>query len=306
MIAAWDWHHPRTTPEEERNLATLTAELGFDTLVIGNPSSVLLEACHDQGVRVCAVVSPVPSSDFLEAHPDGVQRMLGAEEAAAAALQGLPPGYNAHAGRWFPLFQPSQLICYRHPAALEHIRSRICSVLDRADGVALDGFGFRNHHRCFCPRCADAAGGDPVAYSRETLISCSQALYRCAKEHSVDAIVMNHVWPPFRPDPGYSAELQLDYCSETVSWFYPPVWSLDRVELELRSRSHTDRRNEFVPFIALFWEDRCRRSAERIEAEIELARRYAPQHLVFSTLSGILGDESIRQAVAEQLRRYRR
>lgn len=308
MIGVWDWHHPRKNEADEVALATLTAEMGFDTLIVGNPGETLLAACRSHGVRVVGVVSPVATAEFAEDHSDCLQRMLVEEEAAVEALRGLPPHYNAAAGRWYPIFQPSRLVCYRHEASAEFLRGRVRDTLERADGVALDGFGFRNHHRCCCADCREAVGadGDAVEYSRETLVSCSQLLYRYAKEISVDAIVMNHVWPPFRPDPGYSSQLQLDYCSETISWFYPPVWSIDRVELELRSRSGERRRNTFVPFIGLFWEERCRRTPERIAREIELAREYAPSHLVFSTYSGILADDGVRRVVREQLRRYRR
>ena len=41
------------------------------------------------------------------------------------------------------------------------------------------------------------------------------------------------VRPPFRPNPGYASRLALDYCSQTISWFYRPVWPLERVAFEL-------------------------------------------------------------------------
>ncbi len=36
------------------------------------------------------------------------------------------------------------------------------------------------------------------------------------------AIVTNHVWPHFNPDEYIGAKYKLDYCTQTITWFYPP------------------------------------------------------------------------------------
>ena len=98
---------------------------------------------------------------------------------------------------------------------------------------------------------------------------------------------MNHVWPPFRPDPYYGHRLALDYCSQTISWFYRPVWSLARVDFEAAEHRRLEDRvaNTFVPFIGFHASEQWRRSPQRLAAELAITARYGRGHLVFCTLA---------------------
>ncbi|HRW08635.1 MAG TPA: hypothetical protein P5121_26210, partial [Caldilineaceae bacterium] len=195
------------------------------------------------------------------------------------------------------------------------LKERVSRALAVADGVAFDGFGFANHYACFCATCQGMrramAATDPGRYEAEllatmseaTLITISEVLYAHAKAVKPDALVTNHLWPPFRPNPYYGTRLKLDYCSQTISWFYKPNWSLARVEFEAEEmkRLEVPERNRFVPFIAMFHEPYLARSGERIAQELAIAQHYGEGHLIFCSLRAIQEYPDVYAAVQAAL-----
>lgn len=316
MKAVWDWHLPRSTNEEEKALVDLAHEVGFDTLIIHSPTSTIMEAAHALGIQVVAIVTPNASSEFVEEHAEALQQLLPAEDALSQALRGIEwEPYTVQAHRWFPILQRSQLLCFEHLAARSELKNRVSQALSVADGVAFDGFGYLNHYACFCQRCRgirdQVSRQDPTRHaaevlataSEESLVEISHILYAHAKSIQPRAIVTNHLWPPFRPNPAYGSRLKLDYCSQTISWFYKPNWSLARVEFEAKEckRLEDPENNRFVPFIAMFHEPYLARSGTRIAQELEIAMRYGEGHLIFCSLKAIQSYPDVRQAVASAL-----
>ena len=302
MKAAWDWHLPRETAAEQEALVAFTRDLGFDTLIIHNPTPAILRAAGEAGIKVIGIVTPNVTDAFAQQHPDALQRMLPAEDAIVAAVAGFAwDQYTVCAHRWYPIVQTGQTLCFESPAAREELKARISQVLAVADGVAFDGFGYRNHYACFCERCQhmrrEAAAEHPAWHeaqvlaqtAEESLLTLSHILYDHARAEKPDAIVTNHVWPPFRPHPYYASRLKLDYCSQTISWFYRPVWSLERVAFEAQQmKAQEDTQyNRFVPFIGMFDHPYLARSPERIAQELAIAQEYGEGHLVFCSLQSL-------------------
>ncbi|MCB0108144.1 MAG: hypothetical protein KDE53_19615 [Caldilineaceae bacterium] len=311
MKAAWDWHLPRTTADEERALVTFAHGLGFDTLILHEPTPVMMEMAHALDMKVAAIVTP-NGRDFGERYPDALQQMLPVEDAIGDAIRGIQwEPYTIRAHHWFPLVQMGSLLCFEHPAAQAALKERVSRALAVADGVAFDGFGFANHYACFCATCQGIrqamAAAKPERHEAEllatmseaTLITISEVLYAHAKTVKPDALVTNHLWPPFRPNPYYGNRLKLDYCSQTISWFYKPNWSLARVEFEAQEmkRLEVPERNRFVPFIAMFHEPYLARTGERIAQELQIAQRYGDGHLIFCTLKAIQEYPAVYSAV---------
>ena len=120
-----------------------------------------------------------------------------------------------------------------------------------------------------------------------------------------DAIVMNHIWPMYAPNPLYGARLKLDYCGQTISWFYPPVSSLQRVRFDASEmkRLEDPTRNRFIPFIGMK-ADRVR-SPERVRQELEIAFEYGGGSLVWSSLETLQKHPEILRVVQEQLRMWK-
>lgn len=299
MQAVWDWHMPRETAADERALVRLAAQLGFDTLILHNPTPRLRQEAHAAGLALLAIVTPTAPPRFATQNPNALQQILPAEEAIADAIAGLDwEAYTLQAHRWFPIVQPSPLLCFQNPTAQAALKQRVQQALENADGIAFDGFGFRNHYACFCDACAaqraEAAHSRPQEHpahllaqlSEQSLLGISEILYRHAKEIAPDALLTNHVWPPFRPNPAYASRLRLDFCSQTISWFYRPHWTLEQVAFEARQMAaQADARyNRFAPFIGLFDLPGLLRPPERIRAEIDIALQTGNGHLIFCSL----------------------
>jgi len=316
MQAAWDWALPRETPAEQRALVAFAADCGFDTLVVADPTPAMAERGADRGVRIVATVTPDPDKAFREEHPACRQRLHPAEAAANDALADAPADYLRLAGRGYPLFHDREFVCFARSESERFLRERVREALAVADGVALDGFGFRNGYACFCERCRERradrveASGDPLPQviardGRELLVETSETLYDAATDADPDALVVNHVWPPFRPDPGYGRDLRLDYRSETVAWFYRPHRGLDRVDEAAAALARRERpaRNRVVPFVGTVDESYQRRSANRLAAEVDIALERGDGNVVFCTLERPYGDEAVADALRERLTR---
>lgn len=314
MRAAWDWHMPRETAGDEQQLVALAHAIGFDTLILHNPTPALMESARGLGMRVCGIVTPNVTQAYARANPDAVQRMLPAEDAIAAAAAGLDwEAYTTHAHRWFYPVQLSHLLCFESPQAEEELKERVSAALAVADGVAFDGFGFRNHYACFCSRCqrirdemAVEQAGRPSDHllaemSEASLVSLSHRLYAHAKGVKAEALLTNHVWPPFRPNPDYACRLRLDFCSQTISWFYRPHWSLERVRFEAQQMKALENpvHNRFVPFIGLFDKPHLLRTLPRIGAELAIGLEYGAGSLVFCSLYTLWQHPEIRQIVQD-------
>lgn len=302
MKAAWDWHLPRETVEDEEALVSFAHELGFDTLIVHKPTQTMMDYAHQLGLQVFDIISPNVDDAFAQAHPDALQKMLPPENAIADAFDGVSwEPYTVQAHLWFPIVQRSRLLCFEHPAAIAELKRRIDESLTVADGIAFDGFGFLNHYACFCAGCQERRrqmiadrpelheAAAVAEMSEESLVGISQILFAHTKSVKEEATVTNHLWPPFRPNPTYGYRLRLDYCSQTISWFYKPNWRLARVEFEAQEMKELEDPsiNRFVPFIAQFEHPYLVRTAERIGQELEIAKRYGEGNLIFCNLKSL-------------------
>ena len=311
MKAIWDWNHPRKNDQDERDLVALASDLGFDTIVINAPTKSIADAASASGITLVAVISPYADEDFAADHPGLLQRMLPFEDNLAGSLREFAASGDADAQRlahrWYPFLQNGDLLCYDQEESLEYLKRRIDGLLEIADGVALDGFGYKNHYACFCGHCRERYGTENPELIAEgalkSLIDSSKAIYDHTKGKDSDNVVMNHVWPPFEPDPYYGRQLHLDYCTQTISWFYRPHWSLEHVEFEASEhrRMQIPGRNQFVPFIGYFNEQYHRREPDRVAAELDIALRYGEGSIVFSTLQGPMEVDGIRRAIKDRL-----
>jgi len=60
MRAAWDWHLPVETEEQQRSIVIFAYEQGFDTMVVPDPTEAKFRCGKGLGVRVVAIVTPNP------------------------------------------------------------------------------------------------------------------------------------------------------------------------------------------------------------------------------------------------------
>jgi len=253
--------------------------------------------------------------DLARTKPHLVQQLAPREEAQRKGTLEGPPDYDLLAHCWVPSIITRPMTCFEQPESVDLILKGVRDAVESSDGVALDGLGFRNHYACWCERCdarrakvAEEEGLDVydalARASEDLLVEISEKVYEAAKSVNHDAIVMNHRWPPFKPNPYYGWRLRMDYCSQTVSWFYKPHWSLERVQSEIEEmlRLEDRERNQFIPFIGCYADAHNVRSGDRIATELDLAQSQCGDHLVFCNLEAPKRHRSIAEALVTHLR----
>lgn len=286
MRAVWDAQLPQKTTEVQQKLVGVANDCGFDTLITSGPAldsekAATLQkkaAVHD--MDVLEIVLPYVTDAIRESLPESArQRVHPVEQAFLDTIENDLGVYGNRrlAHYWVPPVLGREFLCFIHPQSHAILEDRVTEALKRADGIALDGFGYRNQYACFCDRCrhrretrheqnAESKAKTLRETSEETLVTTSERLNDHAQDINPDAVVTNHLWPPFRPNPTYGHRLKLDYCSQTISWYYRPTWSIERVEFEAAEhrRLETPSRNRFVPFVAMYDNPGSLRSAERL------------------------------------------
>ena len=315
MKAAWETGSIKTD-EERIRAVDFAADLGFDTMVTGSSTEGMVAHAHDRGVQVIAVVTPSAGGGFSDAHPGCVQKLREYEYDILKAMEGQNwlqlHGMSFH---WQAPLLPRPMVCFSHPESVETLKTRVEAALELTDGVALDGFGFNNYYACFCKRCDDHRSRIRQAHpklsdlevlgraSTQTLIDIHRTLHDHAKSIKPEAIVTNHVWPMFLPDEHIGTQYKLDYCTQTISWFYPPEWRLERVEAEAAElkRLEDPKINRFVPFIGIVDIPDLVRTPERLSAEIEIALKYGEGNLCLSRLWTLQNHPQLADAVKEAL-----
>ena len=94
MKAAWDWHLPRETDEQARAVVEFASELGFDTLVVNEPTAGMIASGDELGIRLVSIVTPNVPETMAASRPHVVQRLAPSEEALAGAMRDAPRDYD--------------------------------------------------------------------------------------------------------------------------------------------------------------------------------------------------------------------
>ena len=107
------------------------------------------------------------------------------------------------------------------------------------DGFAFDYIGYANFKGCYHPDCLvlcrrylEDQGLDDNETNRNAFYLAELVAYNNAMVDHIKGInsewkVMNHVYPAFLPEPLYGNRLKVDYCGQTVAWYF--VWPEERV-----------------------------------------------------------------------------
>ena len=295
------------------------ADLGFNAVGWDRPGVV--EACHRRGMKAFALLKPLDRRDDAQMQ----ELMPGEEKLPGFVPESIPPDhYYQYGGEPLPgnrEILDLNLACPNDPGVPGYALEHVSRVLETGfDGIVWDFIGYRNYHSCECPLCRagleEFRGQHPEledeelrnAYYEKALVDLYDLLYRETKKIAPDMIIGNHIYPVFLPDIFYGLKLKLDYCSNTVAWFFKPFWPLDKVreytEITLNG-PYAHEQTAGMPMIGFYTDGRFardRRSAERLSAEFEIFKQAGAQHLIMCELGHILRDPEAAEVVREALR----
>ena len=153
-------------------------------------------------------------------------------------------------------------------------------------GIYFDGIGYRNLHGCYCEKClADYSAflqknkladtqANKDAFYRDILVNYYNAMIDYVKGKHPEFKVMAHFWPVFQPDPLFANRTKVDYCGQTVAWYFQ--WPQDKIAkytrhvLKYEKKYHSNA--EGIPFVGLNVDKRkalaCK-SPEELEKELQ-------------------------------------
>ena len=162
----------------------------------------------------------------------------------------------------------NQMPCFHRPEVVSATKAAVSKVLEEnpeLTGIALDMFGYQNYSGCVCPASLSALeayrashpGTDNKKLKDEfylnSLVSFQNEICNHARTIRPDVKTTVHVWPTFLPEPVYGNRLDLDYCCQTVAWFFKPYWSDAKIaeytRVVVREARKYNKRQKGIPFI---------------------------------------------------------
>jgi len=243
---------------DERNLDTFFADaaaVGFDELITWTTDPGMLAKAVAAGekhhIRVFSCIAPMGGLGSLwkKQYPDRTvpwQVMTVDEEAAlrfisAGRNQYLIPYQFGGEPRLTHEVLTTRIICFSDPDARELLRPIIDAIVavPGLAGLAFDGFGYQNYHRCHCERCQgllteyqkhhpeQPAAQAEVTFFRDMLVGYVDELAEYARSRRPDIKTCIHVWPVFAPEPLYGNRLDVDLCGQTAAWY--TIWPEDKI-----------------------------------------------------------------------------
>ncbi|MCD6360039.1 MAG: hypothetical protein J7M38_04180 [Armatimonadetes bacterium] len=231
------------------------AEVGFDVIITWSTDPAALEeivkAAAPHNIRIFSSIAPMSRLGKLwaERYPDRPVPWQVMNEDEQAALRFISAGDNRYIIPYQFGGEPvmtnevltSRVICFSSPEARELLKSQIDEIVavPGIEGLAFDGFGYQNYHRCYCERCRGLfdkyraahpetpEGEAEVTFFRDMLVDYINDLADYARSKREDIKTSIHVWPVFAPEPLYGNRLDVDYCGQTAAWFM--LWPEEKI-----------------------------------------------------------------------------
>ena len=328
------WAHPVARPDEIRAMLDLTARMGCNVLIFEannghgetwyrsdvlpmhpgvpdgmDPLATVVEEAAKRGIQVYAwVITHVRTSEeFAAAHPEWLQQVTPEEEKLVGAPRANPDREPVHGPGW--VCPDRGLLDYQKQILQEIVRNYGVA------GVALDYLGYRNYHACFCEYSNAARAAYARAhremnrervlaeFSEDALVAWTEQAREAVREANPEAKVAIHIYPDFDPNPAYGNALDVDYCCQTVAWFYKPFWSYEKiatkaVAYECAAGGHR-RDNRHVAFIGVKAGEQPK-TPERLRKEIRIAGAAGTKHVMLAFHGTFAENPELAEVVREE------
>jgi len=274
-------------------------EVGFTALITHGPverMQAFAKLARGQGIDAYYWFAPTPGDKALDPYrqvmsPEDDQRLAELQADTDPAKHGYQFGGEPQPGHHEVLESP--LLCFHHLQVAESCRTQLRTLLDACPelaGVAFDYLGYRNYRHCLCERSRQLAAEYRLAhpdldeataldrFSLESLVAFNNDLASFVRTIRPGTKVATHVYPVFFPDPLYGNRLDVDYCCQTVAWFFVPYWSPERIadyaSRVVRDQARYHPNAHGVPFIGVYsGKPFADKSPEHLTAELATVRQ---------------------------------
>lgn len=269
----------------------------------------LIRAARAKNIQVYAWTINLRAMDqqYIKQYPELAQKIQPWEEQSIKMPRVTPDRVNAHSGDW---------LCPDRGLDPEEARylTELFSKYD-LDGIGLDYLGYCNYYACFCDYSRAErlkfAEAHPEMDAREVLTHYSESrLVEWTRQTRELLLKIKpalklaiHIYPDFDLNPLYPAKLHVDYCGQTVAWFYKPFWSYGKIlDLCVAYQGESGKHfglNRFVPFVGAYGGDKLK-TPERLRREIRIAGSVGAQGIMLAFFETFMEHPELADIVKEE------
>ena len=325
------WARRVYTKDKAKELVALTKKMNCNVLLVYTAGSqacykskalpmcknvepdalkTVIELAHKEGIKVYAwMVNLHVSKEFAKKHPELLQKVKPEEKEKINTPRIDPGRANIHPGYWL---NPDV-------GLTDHEKNIIREILTKFDfdGLALDYVGYRNYYASFSDysnreRQKFAKKHPEMTqqqvlknYSRNSLINYVAQVRKVAKTTRKAVKLAIHIYPDFDLDMAYGSLLPIEYCGQTIAWFYKPFWSLNKVYdtcMMYKNAAKQYKYNKFVPFVGVYPGKRAK-SPERLRQEIRIAGLAGNGTIMLAFAGTFLKQPELVEVVAKEFRK---
>ncbi|MBO5761338.1 MAG: hypothetical protein J6S53_07340 [Lentisphaeria bacterium] len=159
--------------------------------------------------------------------------------------------------------------CFISDTDFSYSRKRLDKILKQAvpgvKGIYFDYIGYINHKGCYCKNCLeklhaflkknnlkDTQANRDIFYGNELVKYYNKAV-DYVKSKRPDFKIVAHLYPDFQSDPLFGNRLKVDYCGQTVAWYFK--WKQEKIARYTRFVVERARENysfvEGIPFLGI-------------------------------------------------------
>lgn len=309
----WLWTMQDKT---DAQIVSAAKTLGFNA--ISARSKQMVDECHKQSMQAFAAL-------WFGSAPAEYAQVIKPEETAATTWDKGPSfelyQYGGEPILGGDIYREGSCWCLDRPEALDYGKAAIDKyIAEGYDGIAFDAIGYTNLYACFCPitlaKQQDYHKAHPelseqqaiIKYSEQSLLSFYEHLCKYAKGKRPDIKLTTHIYPVFAPNPIYGNRLPVDYCGQTVAWFFKPHWNLDKVKRYayevVQSAILDGSTSAGAPFVGIYTlppYDMHAKSADRVRQELRMIKKSGASAIQMAELGNILNNPGIAKVVEEEL-----
>lgn len=317
------WNIPMTE-EAIHSAVTGAKDLGFNAYAWTSTSleEFFLAQCKMNGIKAFKVLEP------LRKRAGARLQVLGAEERLLPGYAGRIGDDYQYGGEPLPGRREvlnMELVCPLDAGILNYVTREVARARRLGfDGVCWDFVGYRNYHSCECGVCRRELNAFMkiknsnqipkelnTAFYEKTLADLYVRIFDATRQTAPEFTVLCHCHPVFLSDTSFPRRVKVDYCGATVSWFFQPHWSMEKVR-DLSRRTvqcpYDFRFTIGMPMIGCYTSGpmaRHRRGGARLRAEFDALREVGARSVMVCELGDILADPETRSAIKSGLEQIR-
>jgi len=317
-----DWGGvPHGTDKEVKNLISTVKKLGFNVFIMEEKldeksQERIIKEGKAQGVDIFVLIN----MEF-QGRPKACAQVLSAEDKERLKAQKKKKNYPYQFGgepvEKGEVFE-NKMLCFHKKEAEEFFFEKIKKYAGTqgVKGLCLDYIGYQNYYACFCETSIavgqEYAKAHPemakeqalLKFSEESLINFINRSAAYAKQINPDIKTSLHVYPVFVPNPLYGNKLNIDYVGQTVSWFFLPHWTLEKVkkmiDIVVKDGKKYYPTSMGVPMFGLN-SDKNKKTPERMAEEFKILKEAGAEGVLFANLQDMLMDEEMCKVIAKEL-----